>query len=312
MPTTSTEPHTSEQLPSWSSDSVMEPRETKRRRSEKIAGETMQEDILQNLRCIDRINARIGSPERKRGLHYWLGFEYAVALTVLDLLPGQRVLDIGTGAYSTWPYILAHLFDIEIVVFDLASSLRRQQGIRNRAVESGICRTGQVHLVRADARQVPFADASFDAFSAMSSIEHVRSGAGDRKALREAARTLRASGQGIVSVPFRHAGSYTETDENFQLYQRHYSQETLTTSFLEPSGLTKTAQLYYGERWSAYQLMRRLPDFVQSAVRPWNAVVAAHAMQLLPGPQGADAVLTHLVKRAEAPNISVIPEEQGL
>ncbi len=51
--------------------------------------------------CID--NARFGWPERARGLHYWLGWEYALLLEHLDVPLNATVLDVGSGAHSICP-----------------------------------------------------------------------------------------------------------------------------------------------------------------------------------------------------------------
>lgn len=46
-----------------------------------------------------RQNWRIGWPERARGLHYWLGFEYAAMLPVLRARPGERWLHVASGTF---------------------------------------------------------------------------------------------------------------------------------------------------------------------------------------------------------------------
>lgn len=251
-------------------------------------------NVIHTLKRLDAFNRAIGLPEFFRGLHYWLGFEYALALSVLDLSPGDRLLDIGTGAFSTLPYLFANLLDVEVVAIDIALSIDRQRGIRDRAIRSDISRPGQVTLIRGDARDLPFADESFDAFTAISSLEHVQGSAGDRRALKEAARTLRRGGVGIITVPFRSRGSMEEFDADFGLYQRHYSQQTLRQSFLAPSGLDEVDRVYYGERRPVYQRLKRLPKPVGRLIRPWNRRLSTRFMQFVADPEAASAVLVKL------------------
>ena len=59
---------------------------------------------------------------------------------------------------------------------------------------------GRLRLLRADIRELPFADASFDVVYTMGTIEHVREYA---EAVREVARVLRPGGTAIVGVPRR-------------------------------------------------------------------------------------------------------------
>jgi len=263
---------------------------------------TKQADILANLRRLAWMNRRLGLRQRLRGLHYWLGMEYAILLSGLTLSPGQRVLDIGTGGHSIWPYIVANIFGADVVALDVAPTLSWQAGIRARAVRAGLCRADQVQLVRADGRQLPFSAASFDAFTALSSLEHVEGEAGDREALQEAARLLRPGGIGAITVPFRRTGSLAELGSDLQLYQRHYSAETLCASLLGPSGLQETARLYFGEQWPFYHRLRQLPALLRNALRPLNPLMASRAMTVLPSEAGASAVMMLLQKRSASPS----------
>jgi ubiquinone/menaquinone biosynthesis C-methylase UbiE len=195
-----------------------------------------------------RRNVRLGWPERARGLHYWLGYEYALALDALDLPAGARLLDVGTGAYSTFPYLLTHLRGARVAATDIASAIQRQRHVRQRAIRAGIARPGQVRLLQADARHLPFLHATFDAVTAISTLEHVRGLHGDREALQEMARVVRPGGAVLLTLPFRAYGTLLELDQDLQLYQRHYSPETLSASLLEPSGLVEERRVYYRER----------------------------------------------------------------
>lgn len=245
-----------------------------------------------------RRNWRIGWAERARGPHYWLGFEYALAAALLRARPGEQWLDVGTGAWSAFPYLLADLLDVEVLAFDVDPALRRQRDRRGRAVAAGLCSPQAIQLVRGDVRALPFADGTFEGVTAISTLEHVRRLHGDRQGLAEIARVLRPGGQAIVTVPFRAVGSAVELGDDLQLYQRHYSPGTLATSLLEPSGLVERTRVLYGERLGFYGLAGRLPLPLDWARRPWDSVLSMMLLHPVREPEKASAVLSHLVKSA--------------
>jgi ubiquinone/menaquinone biosynthesis C-methylase UbiE len=253
------------------------------------------EDLLR----LWKLNFRLGWPERARGLHYWLGFEYALVLTRLSPEPGERLLDIGSGAYSAFPYLVAHLRDVRVTALDVSNEVNRQREIRERAVRAGLRRAGEVEIVRADARSMPFESGSFGAFTAISALEHVRGEAGDREALAEAARILMPGGRGVVTVPFRSAGTVDELDESLRLWQRHFSAATLNESLVEPSGLREVERVYYGERLPFYDLALRLPTPVDWFRRPWDTLLSRLLMRKVQNPSEASAVMVVLEKPSE-------------
>jgi SAM-dependent methyltransferase len=257
--------------------------------------------IISALKRLDALNRSIGAVERRRGLHYWLGFEYALALQLLDVPKGARLLDIGTGPWSIWPYALAHLLRAEVTAIDLDPRFSRQTAVRNRAAAAGLCNVDQIQLIRTDARQLPFPDECFDACTAISSLEHVEERTGDRVALKEASRVLRPGGIVIASVPFRAEGSIAELDNKLALYQRHYSERTLSVSLLQPSGLEERSRVYYGESRPVYRTLKRLPGLVQRFLRPWNAALSERFMGLCPDTAGASAVMSKLEKPERQP-----------
>jgi demethylmenaquinone methyltransferase/2-methoxy-6-polyprenyl-1,4-benzoquinol methylase len=97
--------------------------------------------------------------------------------------PGNRLLDVGGG---TGNYALALRDDSwDVVVCD------RSPDMLARAAAKGL------RTVEADAQQLPFADASFDAVICVSMLHHV----GDRaRALAEQRRVLRRDGRGALMV----------------------------------------------------------------------------------------------------------------
>lgn len=251
------------------------------------------------LNRLDLLNRRMSAVEKRQGLHYWLGYEYALAVQLLNLPKGCRILDIGSGVWSIWPYVLAHFFDAEVTALDFDPCFSHQVHRRERAVAAGLCRPNQVRLIRADARKLPFSGESFDVATSISSLEHVDGCIGDRIALTEACRVVRPGGRMVLSMPFRAEGSMTELDARMALYQRHYSEKTLTSSMIDPSGFVESSRLYYHERWPMYRTLWRVPGAVRQAVSPWNAKLSRHFMRLCPDAACAHAVMLDL-KRPEA------------
>jgi SAM-dependent methyltransferase len=101
----------------------------------------------------------------------------------LDGAPGPRLLDVGGG---TGNYAVALRADgFEPVVCD------REPAMLARAAAKGL------ETVEADARSLPFADASFDALMCVAMLHHVD----DRpRALAEQRRVLRPGGRGALMV----------------------------------------------------------------------------------------------------------------
>lgn len=252
--------------------------------------------IGERLDQLDRFNRRLGLRQSLSGLHYWLGFEYALALDCLALSPQARLLDIGSGGHSIWPHFLAHRFAARVTILDIDPVVTRHRQLRQRAVRAGLYREDQVEIVRGDARALPFASGRFDAFTAMSSMEHTATQTGDRKALQEASRTLRPGGHGLLSVPFHAESTWIELDDDLALYQRHYSLATLANSLLTPSGLQETGRCYYAEKWPVYRSLRRLPPVLRHLLRPWHASLSRRAMQVVDAPQDADAIMLTLTR----------------
>lgn len=116
-----------------------------------------------SLRALWVTNWRIGWPERLRGLHYWLGWEYSAMLRILDVAPGAMVVDIGSGAHGIWPVALAQRREVRVVATDLHPLIDEQRRRVRRAERAGIATGDSVPVVRCDARQLPFETGSVDA-----------------------------------------------------------------------------------------------------------------------------------------------------
>ena len=102
---------------------------------------------------------------------------------------GRRVLEVGAGAGQCARWLAARGADV--VALDLSGGMLREGRARTAATDA-------VGYVQADARALPFADASFDvAFSAYGAVPFV---ADPERVMAEAARVLRPGGTWAFSV----------------------------------------------------------------------------------------------------------------
>jgi ubiquinone/menaquinone biosynthesis C-methylase UbiE len=124
---------------------------------------------------------------------------------VLDrLTPGQRVLEIGTGAGIFPKELFPKCGSYVGLEFDAAACL-------NARIKTG----NRVEIIQGDARQLPFADSQFSFIICLEVLEHL----GDWQAgIRHIHRCLQPDGMVIISVPWRRIGGKSKTNE-FHLYE---------------------------------------------------------------------------------------------
>jgi demethylmenaquinone methyltransferase/2-methoxy-6-polyprenyl-1,4-benzoquinol methylase len=109
-------------------------------------------------------------------------------VTVIDPLPGDRVLDVATGTGMV-AAALARRSECEVIALDQSEAMLGAARARfHRAPQLA----AQISLIRGEAEQLPFADAEFDALTFTYLLRYVD----DRAAtMRELARVVKPGGR---------------------------------------------------------------------------------------------------------------------
>jgi SAM-dependent methyltransferase len=185
----------------------------------------------------------------------WRLIEYPRVTRLLDLRPGDAVLDIGSGT-SSYPLMLARE-GATVVVAELDEGRVRWQ--RDKIAQVGTGR-GTVLPVVADATRLPFPAGAFTRVSAVSSIEHIPD---DRAVGREIARVLAPGGRAVISVPYTwdERRAFFPGIRDFQRVARNefvrardgglvrfYTEADVEERFGRPVGCQVTARHYFGRR----------------------------------------------------------------
>lgn len=203
-------------------------------------------------------NAKLGLRWFVKSVNYWRLIEYPWAANRMKLLPGCRILDIGSASYNLLPLLLAS-DGYSVYATDIDPRLDRL-----KTVSPG----DNLVIEKADATALPYQEAFFDRVSAISTIEHIPD-KGDVLAIRQMARVLKPGGRLVITVPF--SKNYRETfvqkdvySQEYEgepvFYQRHYDADTIYSRLVEPSGLRLIETAYFGERFLRFEkLFDRLP-----------------------------------------------------
>jgi SAM-dependent methyltransferase len=144
----------------------------------------------------DRIAASVGDLRGAPSTEYYRRCEIALIRRALGDLSGKRVLklDLWNEAFNT--RILHWMAEegAEAYGLDLSNVVAHQA--RHNTVLAG----HPHRLVRADIRELPFAEGSFDAVYTMGTIEHIDEYA---DAVAEVRRVLKPGGRAIIGVPHK-------------------------------------------------------------------------------------------------------------
>lgn len=204
----------------------------------------------QLLREVIKFNDRLGLREMVRSLDYFRCLEYQLVHQALELKPGVSLLDLGAGK-GLYPLFLAKEKQVKVTSLDIdADSIDWQ--IQN-AERLGISQQTFYPLV-GDSRTLPFRDNSFDRVLNLGSVEHIPE-KGDLLTAKEMGRVLKPGGFAVFSIPYDRVYSEIPAGAHVRYFERRYDEAALDERIIEPSGLTESKRIYFGEpgyRWSEF------------------------------------------------------------
>jgi SAM-dependent methyltransferase len=139
-------------------------------------------------------------------------FELPATVTALDVAHGERVLDLASPKLAA-VWLARHGAEVTSVdLLETEIARWRELAGHIRGLDFGV----------ADARQLPFADQTFDHAYSISVIEHIGDD-GDFEALAELARVVKPGGRVVLTVPFD--TDYREDWRERPLYGRDNAQD---------------------------------------------------------------------------------------
>lgn len=143
---------------------------------------------------------RISRKTRSRPIDYMRWAEFDAVLRMLDLRPGQTVLDVASPQWLTL-YLAAKNPDIHfnyINIMDIGV-----EPYRAIAAAHGL---NNIEYAIEDVRQLPWPSSSFDKVISVSVLEHVYPEVGgDVAAFNEIRRVLKDDGELLLTLPCKHA-----------------------------------------------------------------------------------------------------------
>jgi SAM-dependent methyltransferase len=194
------------------------------------------------------------------GADYSRAVEYPLAARLAELPPGGRLLDVGSGRRAEFAELMARK-GAKVTAIDAREDIGADAD-----------HTIGIEFRRCDARHLPYEDGSFDAVTAISTIEHIPDG--DDQAMAELARVLAPGGRLVVSVPYnplKSADVYLRGEVYGQrgdrvFFEHVYDDDDLERRIIAPAAIPLVHQVRLGEpgvRMSSFYysprgLMRRL------------------------------------------------------
>jgi SAM-dependent methyltransferase len=186
---------------------------------------------------------------RRYSLPYWLvggpdysrSVEYPLVSRLLDARPGERLLDVGAGRMAEFAALMADR-GLHVTAVDA----REDVGAEAPPVAG-------LRVLRADARELDFADGEFQRVSAISTIEHIEEG--DDAAMAELARVLAPGGRLVVTVPYnplKRAEIFARDDvygrRGSRVFFEHvYDEDALQARIIGPAALRLVERVHLGE-----------------------------------------------------------------
>jgi ubiquinone/menaquinone biosynthesis C-methylase UbiE len=153
--------------------------------------------------------------ETRNDFSLWRLIEYPKMTEYLELEPGDRVLDIGSGT-SSYPLMLTRE-GVDVVVVELDADRVRWQQEQRAAGKTG---RGRLEAVVGDAAHLPLRDGAFNRVTSISAIEHMYD---DQAVGAEISRVLQPGGIAAISVPFteNERPAFFEGIKRFQRVKRN-------------------------------------------------------------------------------------------
>lgn len=191
----------------------------------------------------------------------------------LGVVPGQRVLDLGCGLGA--PAIrLAKATGVSVV--GVATSPRLVAQARDAAAAAGL--GDRVSFDVADAAELPFPDASFDAVLAIESIVHMPD---LRRAFGQVARVLRVGGRVVLTDFFQKGPLDGERQAIVEAYRRlALNSELLQVEDYPP--LLREAGLHLVEyRDITRQTMRHHREMVRAVQRQHGELASIYGSEMI-------------------------------
>jgi len=217
-------------------------------------------------------NLKLGLSKVIKGIDYSRIVEYPLAFSQLEFGKNDLILDVGSSD-SVFPVFLASLGHT-VHAIDIDSKVLKLERYANEL------KILNLTVAIQDITKLLYPDNFFDKITVISAIEHVLPVEdGDVRAIGEIARTLRAGGQAIVTVPcsdeFEVKESRSKTGRNFSLIRR-YDKTAMRERLVKPSGLYLANQIFFGESVEFSKIWYKTPFSAFSFPAPIFARLFMH------------------------------------